>query len=183
VRIILKEEMLDDVARVNDGLPSSLDHLEAKGYLKARDRARGSEPLPDFDKVAHVGTDATSNDRVFATMKASLLLIEAALPVGSVDNTDSGPWNRTIASQWRSMVQQSPGPWSLMRCVILLEDTISEEWIKPQIGHLRSCLPNRWKALYEASASSLAMRILLLDRAIMYENVDKKRYKPSKSKK
>ena len=183
MRIILKEEMLDDVAGAHDGLPSSLDHLEARGYLKARDRARGSEPLPDFDKVAHVGKEATSNDRIFATMKAALLSIEAALPVGSVNNTDSGSWNRTIASQWRLTVQQSPGPWSLMRCVILLEDTISEEWIKPQIGHLRSCLPNRWKALYEASASSLALRIVLLDRAITYDNVDKKRYKPAKSKK
>jgi hypothetical protein len=157
--------------------------MEAKSFLRSRDRARGTLPLPDFAKVAHTGPLATADDKVFATMKAALLAIEAALPIGSINNTDNGAWKPDFSKQWRLMVQQSIGPWNLMRCVILLEDTISEEWIKPQIGHLRSCLPSRWKALDETSSSSLAIRIILLDRGIIYDQVDKKRYKQSKSKK
>lgn len=171
------------MAASRDGLPKSLDQLEAKGYLRAKDRVRGSVPLPDFTKVAFVGDSGSSSDRVFAEMKAALLAVEAALPIGSVDNTSTGDWNPAFASQWRTMVREAAGPWNLMRCVILLEDTISEEWQKPSLIHLRSCLPSRWKALDEASASSLAMRILLLDRSITYRVVDKKRYKPAKSKK
>ena len=175
--------MLEDASTLRDGLPGSLDHLEAKHFLRARDRARGNLPLPDFEKVALVAGNATTSDRNFATMKAALLAIEAALPMGSVNNTDGGPWSPEVSSQWRLMVLQSKGPWNLMRCVILLEDTINEEWIQTHVGHLRSCLPNRWKALEEASASSLAMRIFLLDRGLLYDTVDKKRYKPSKPKK
>ena len=171
------------MAAARDGLPSLIDQLEAKDYIRAKDRVRGSAPLPDFAKAAFVGSNRSSSDKVFAAMKAALLAIEAALPIGSVNNTSTGAWNPSFASQWRMEVRESAGPWSLMRCVILLEDTISEEWQKPSLIHLRSCLPSRWKALDEASASSLAMRILLLDRSIIYDMVDKKRYKPSKSKK
>lgn len=115
-------------------------------------------------------------------MKAAVLAIEAALPLGSVNHLDSGSWSPKFAGQWRLMVQQAEGPWNLMRCVILLEDVIGEEWIKEQIGHLRLCLPSRWKALDEACPSSLALRIFLLDRAIMYGTVDRRRYR-SRSKK
>merc|ERR1712151_1425953 len=108
--------------------------------------------------------------------KAALLLIEAALPLGAVDNSNSGPWRRAIAQHWRLIVERANGPATLMRCVIVLEDTLSEEWIKPDVGHLRSCLPNRWKALAEASPASLAIRIILLDRGLMYGTVDRKRY-------
>ena len=180
--VFLQEEMLDDFASSRDGLPSALDHMRAKAFLRARDRARGSLPLPDFAVVSQTGTFATAEEKIFGTMKAALLAIEAALPIGSVHHTEKGAWRPEFAEQWRLMVQQSTGPWNLMRCVILLEDTISEDWIKPEIGHLRSCLPSRWKALDEASTSSLAIRIILLDRGILYDHVDKKRYK-SKSKK
>jgi hypothetical protein len=166
-----------------DGLPPSLASLEAKPFLRARDRARGPVPLPDLGAIARVGVDATEDDKIFASSKAALLAIEAALPTGSVNNTPTGPWRQELAQQWRRTVQKAKGPWNLMRCVILLEDTINEEWIKPEIGHLRTCLPSRWKALDEASPSALAMRIFLLDRGILYDTVDKKLYKPSKSKK
>lgn len=67
-------------------------------------------------------------------------------------------------------------------CVILLEDMIGEDWVKPDVGHLRACLPARWKAISECSSSSLAVRITLLDRSIMYNVVDRKRFGSSKKK-
>lgn len=167
----------------DDQLIPFIDGMEAKHYLRVKDRIRGNLPLPDFKAIARTGPSATENERVFACMKAALLAVEAALPVGCVDTSENGPWRPEYAQAWRVSVQNSEGPWNLMRCVILLEDMFTEEWIKPQIGHLRSCLPNRWKALEEASPSSVAMRIALLDRGILYDHVDKKRFKPTKSKK
>ncbi len=178
----VQEEMMRDAIRERKGLPSTLENLEAKSFLLSKDRLRGPVPLPDFHRVSHVAPHASSNQRTFAAMKAALLAIEAALPVGSVDNTAKGPWRPDLADQWRFKVVQSEGPWDLMRCVLVLEEAISEDWIRPDMGQLRAGLPLRAKALEEASPSSLAIRILLLDRSLAYKYVDKKRFKPSKKK-
>ncbi len=180
----IQESMRKDAALSREGLPPALENMEAISYLHAKDRARGNTPLPDFGRIAHVAPNATEDDTIFATMKAAILAIEAALPIGSVNNTEGGTWSPGFSSQWREMVQKAEGSWNLMRCVILMEDIISEEWMKEQIGHLRSCLPSRWKALDEACPSSLALRIFLLDRCIAYGTVDKRKFKSgSKSKK
>jgi hypothetical protein len=179
----VQSEMVEDAVASRDGLPSSIKDLEAKAFLGSRDRVRGHLPLPDFHRIAYFPPHATSNAKNFASMKAAVCAIEAALPIGSVDTTEKGPWRPDLASQWRLKVLQSEGPWDLMRCVIILEESISEEWIRPDLGYLRSGLPGRAKALEEASPSSLAIRILLLDRSIDYKTVDKKRFKASKSKK
>jgi len=179
---LLQNELFDEVAASRCGLPTALNMLAAKDFLQVRDRARGNLPLPDFARIAHIERAGSSNDKTFAIMKAALLAIEAALPLGSVDNTGKGPWRPDFAQQWRLMVQKAKGPAKLMRCTILLEDIISDEWMKEDVGHLRSCLPSRWKALGEASASGLAVRIILLDRAIMYGTVDRKRFSSKKRK-
>ncbi len=179
----VQEEMWDDAMSSRNVLPSTLENLEAKAFLDARDRARGQVQLPDFVQISRTPPMASSNEQILATMKAASLAIEAALPMGCVDNTEKGPWSPKLASQWRLKVLQSEGPWDLMRCVLLLEESISEEWIRPEMGNLRACLPGRMKALEEATPSSLAMRVLLLDRALLYQTVDKKKFKASKSKK
>lgn len=179
----VQEEMWNDAMSARDSVPPALEFLEAKSFFNARDRVRGYTLLPNFVQVARTRPHASSNEKIFATMKAASLAIEAALPIGCVDNTEKGPWSPSLASQWRLKVLQSEGPWDLMRCVLLLEESISEEWIRPEMGNLRACLPGRMKALEEATSSSLAMRILLLDRALVYQTVDKKKFKSSKSKK
>jgi len=173
---------MEEYSRSTCGLPAALDAMNAKDFLRAKDRARGNAALPNFSKVAQCDPLDTSDDKIFATMKAALLAIEAALPIGSVNTLDRGAWNSRFAEKWRRKVLAVTGPWDLLRCVILLEDSIGEDWIKPEMGHLRTCLPGRWKALEEASASSIALRIILLDRAILYGSVDRKRYKASKSR-
>jgi hypothetical protein len=178
--IRVQEERFEDLASSRDGLPTELDELEAREFLKARDRARGDVSLPDFAKVAQTTPHSTADDHIFAVTKSGLLAVEAALPIGSV-NTNS-VWKPAFALQWREKVQTAEGPWDLMRCVLLLEDVISEEWMQPEIVHLRSCLPGKWKALDESSPSALAMRVILLDRGIQYDTVDKKRYKIPKAK-
>lgn len=117
-------------------------------------------------------------------MKCAVLTVEAALPFGSIDTSDTGCWKSLFAKQWRMLVANAKGAAALMRCLVLLEDSIFAEWVKVDIGHLRSCLPDRWKAVGEASSSSLAIRVILLDRSLKYGKVDRKRFsKRSKKKK
>ena len=177
----VQDEMLIDIAEARNDLPWPLNQMEASKYLHSRDRVRSTEPLSDFARIARVEKSASVTKKTFATCKAALLLIEAALPIGCVDNTFNGRWNSSRARQWREVVKNARGPWELMRCVILLEDIVSSEWIDPHVATLRDCLPNRLRALEEASSSSVAMRITLLDKGVMYGSVDKKRYRDKKS--
>lgn len=172
----LQGELLDELALTRGGLPSELNFLAAKDFLHAGDRARGASPLPDFAKIALTDETKPMSERILALMKAATLAIEASLPVGSIQNTESGVWRSSFAREWRQLVCFCKGPAALMRLVIFLEDNISPEWIREDVGNLRSCLPNRWKAVLESCASGLAMRIILLDRAVKYGMIDRKRY-------
>lgn len=179
---LLQSETLEEIHESQGILPPALNMLVAKQYLYARDRARGSLVLPDFLRVGTVDIQSSSSEKIFALAKAGALAVEAALPIGSLDHTDKGPWRSAFASRWRLLVEEATTAMQLMRCVIVLEDTITEEWIKPESAHARACLPNRWKALGEASPSAIAIRIMLLDRSIMYETTDRKRFSCKKKK-
>lgn len=179
----IQEEMIVDAVAARKSLPDCIVQMEAKSFFRSRDRVRGKVPLPDFSRIAETSSDATAQEKTFARCKASLLAIESALPIGSVDNTSKGLWNPSLASQWRLAVLQSQDAWNLMRCCIVLEDAIDPEWVSEGIALLLSVLPGRWRALLEATPSSLAIRIILLDRGLLYKNVDKSRYKPNKAKK
>ena len=174
--------MMEDDTALRYGLPPSLDLLEAKSFLNAKDRIRGFLPLPPFAQIVKHSSHASGNEKIFLKMKAAILAIEAALPIGSINNTAKGQWRPEFANQWRLNALHAKGPWDLMRCVILLEENINDEWIHPDVGNIYTGLPLRMKALEEASPSSLAMRIILLDKSLIYSRVDKKRYKPSKSR-
>ena len=179
---MLQEEFFEDRALSRFGLPASLHFMNAIDYLEAPDRARGNAPLPDFGRIAFAGENASSNKKTFAAMKAALLAIEAALPEGCIDRRENGPWRPPVHTQWHYLVSRADGPATLMQCTILLEDTISDYWIKEDVGYIRSCIPARWKAVAEASPSSLAIRIILLDRSIQYGWIDKKRFSKRKKK-
>ena len=179
----IQKEMMDDNIAVQNSLPDCISQMEAKSFFRSRDRVRGKEPLPDFSRIAEASPSSSAQDRTFAKCKASLLAIEAALPIGSVNNTSTGEWEPSLARQWRLAVLNAPDSWNLMRCCIVLEEAIDPEWIREGISLLQSVLPGRWRALLEATPSSLAIRIILLDRGLMYKNVDKSRYREKKDKK
>ncbi|KAL7565041.1 hypothetical protein ACA910_020751 [Epithemia clementina (nom. ined.)] len=172
----LQAELLDELASSRAGLPPDLNFLIAKDFLHSGDRARGNIPLPDFAGIAWTNETRSMSEKILGLMKVATLAIEAALPVGSIHNTESGAWRNSHAREWRELVRTCQGPADLMRLVIHLEDNISPEWMREDVGHLRSCLPNRWKAVGEACASGLAIRIILLDRCLKYGSFDRKRY-------
>jgi hypothetical protein len=163
-----QEELREELALVRTCIPDPLEGMKAHKFLNADNRLRGPTTIPDLVKVAKVGPSATSEETTFGILKAALLMIDAALPVGSVDDSGKGPWSPERASQWRKLVQNAAGPSSLMRCAILLEESISQEYMDMKFSHLLSCLPLRWKAIKEASVASLALRIFLFDRGINY---------------
>ena len=118
----------------------------------------------------------------FAYMKVALLLIEYSLPLGAIDNSNDGIWKPEIASYWRHLVQSSVSPAQLMGCLIVFEDALSMDWLRPNAEHLLLCLPKHWKAMNEATVSSLALRIWLLDSGIKYGLVVKSDFSTSTPK-
>jgi len=173
VLLNVQAEMLEEAASLRDGVPAELENMVAKKFLRAKDRARGSAPVPNFTEVARVEPTASTGKKTFGMLKAALLLLEAALPLGAVDNSAKGSWRPTLASEWRSAVRGARGPSSLMRCLVLLEFSLSLEWVDPHYSHLLSCLPIGWKAINEATVGSIALRIFLIDQGIHFDEVDK----------
>lgn len=175
----LQSELQEEMSASRCGLPPSLNFMRAKDFLLARDRARGGLALSDFGAIASKGLP-DSEERQLALMKAALLAIEAAVPIGGIHNTNTGTWRPDYAKQWRRMVKEAGGPAALTKLAIYLEDMVSDAWKKEFTGHLLSCLPHRWKAMGEANISGLAIRIAVLDRTIKYETTDRKRYSKKK---
>ena len=152
-------------------IPEALDQFQAKVYFQARNRVIDSFSLPNLTKVAAVHPGAEPEEKSLATLRAAVLLVEAALPLGAVDASAKGAWKVDAASCWRSMVAKANDPASLIGCLILLENVISSDWLQPNAWHLLSSLPRPWKAVNEASVSSIALRLWILDRGIKYDLV------------
>jgi len=179
-----QSDLEHEMAKTRANLPPALNFLIAKDYAIAADRARGNQALPDLAQIAWTDASLSTSEATIGLMKAAMLVIEAALPVGSVQNTESGVWRNDYAKEWRLMVRRARGAAELMKLLIFLEDCIytsaSSDWIKEDVSHITGCMPNRWKAVGEASASGLAVRITLLDRSIKYAEYDRKRYSKRK---
>jgi len=154
--------------------------MQARRFINAKDRAIGVAQRSDLCRIAAVPISASSSEKAFALMKVGLLLIEAALPAGAVDNRASGSWKPGYAAEWRKQVANASGPYTLMACSYLLEEVINPDWLDPHVVHILSCLPQRWKAIREASVSGLCLRVSLLDQAVNYNVVDKLKYAPGR---
>lgn len=162
--------MLEEAASLRDGVPPELDNMVAKKFLRAKGRARGLVALPNFLEVARVEPTATSGKKTLGMLKAALLLLEAALPSGAVDTSDKGAWRPSFAAVWRTAVRNARGPASLMRCLVLLENSLALEWVDPHYSHVLSSLPIGWRAINEATVGLIALRIFVIDRGIHYED-------------
>lgn len=174
--LAIQHEMVHELHSNATVVPEILRNMNSKKHINSRDRARNRVPVPDFTDVAKVPPSASSGEQAFALAKAALLMIEAALPCGAIDNSPTGAWRPEIAAEWRRVVQTAPGPYTLMGCVFLLEENIDPEWIDPHMTHLLACLPQRWKAIREATFSGLCLRIAMLDQGVLYDTVDTRKY-------
>merc|ERR1711971_81427 len=135
-------------------------------YLHAKKRARSPQATKvDVFESAITRPSASQDEKLLGQLKGAILLIEAALPRGSVGSkTPNGLWDAEGAALWRNFVKDAQGPESLMKCVLLLEDTISNDWFHSQATQLYASVPKQWRAMSEASLSSVALRVSILDR-------------------
>jgi Bromodomain len=174
--LIIQKEMIQELHHNEIIVPDVLKTMNARKHVNSKDRARSRATIPELTDVAKVSHSATSGERGLAWAKAALLMIEAALPCGAIDNSSSGAWRPAIAAEWRKVIQTAQGPYTLMGCAFLLEENIDPEWIDPHATHLLSCLPQRWKSIREATVSSLCLRIVMLDQGVLYDTVDTSKY-------
>ena len=169
---IPQEDMLTELMDAREAFPEPLEKFQARTFIKSKNRARGSSTnLPPFSEIATSPNPDFSSTEVksLATLKALLLMIEAALPEGSV--LANSTW--ITASSWRNMVQNANGAAALMGCLVLFEDALDEKWIEPHAYHLLSCMPRHWRAIQDASLSGVALRIWILDNGIQFAKTEK----------
>jgi hypothetical protein len=152
-------------------IPGELQTLTAIEFLDAPHRA-SHVIISNISKLSGTNPGGSSEDKSIALMRTSVLLIEASLPRGSVDTSEEGTWKPEIASSWRAMVADAQSPAILTGYIILLENVISKDWLRPNAQHLLSCLPRPWKAVNEATISSIALKLFTLDRGIKYDKTN-----------
>eukprot|EP00546_Thalassionema_frauenfeldii_P009113 CAMPEP_0178917458 /NCGR_PEP_ID=MMETSP0786-20121207/13259_1 /TAXON_ID=186022 /ORGANISM="Thalassionema frauenfeldii, Strain CCMP 1798" /LENGTH=2172 /DNA_ID=CAMNT_0020591013 /DNA_START=88 /DNA_END=6606 /DNA_ORIENTATION=- len=162
--ISIQQEMREDLQKGKINLPKQLRGMNARRYVNSPDRARGNARAPDFVDIARISPWSSSSEIALGVGRAGLILIAAALPEAAVD-TD---WGTTYSAAWQNVVKNATGPSTLMACAFLLEEHLDPEWMDPHMIHLLSCLPQRWKAIREATVSSLCLRITMLDQSIHY---------------
>jgi hypothetical protein len=114
-------------------------------------------------------------------VRYALLLVEAALPCGSLEISDD-KWGDEFAVSWREAVIAASDATSLMGCVIMLEYCIKGTWTTTIGNKVLSCLPTRTQALKTATVSQCALRLWLVDRALRYDKFITPEEKANKSK-
>lgn len=167
-----------DFSNANEASPPLLEGMFAFQFLNVKKRARATPASKvELFECAFTRPSASHDEKVLGLLKGAILLIEAALPRGSIGSSGSGPWNQNSAALWRNLVKDAQGPESLMKCVLLLEDAISPDWLHSQATQLYASVPKQWRATGEASLSAIALRISILDRCLKYsQKKSKKQY-------
>lgn len=172
VNLEVQEEVLQDFSNANEASPQMLEGMFAFDFMDAKKRARSTPVCKTelFDSAV-TRQSASHDEKFLGVLKGAILTIEAALPRGSIG---SHHWNAQSAALWRNLVKDAQGPESLMKCVLLLEDAISPDWLHSQATQLYSAVPKQWRASKEASLPAIALRISVLDRTIKYSQKKKK---------
>jgi hypothetical protein len=172
---LLQEEVLQEFSAANDATPPMLEGMFAFKFLNAKKRAR-STPVSKTElfESAFTRPSASHDEKLLGLLKGAILLIEAALPRGSVGSSANGSWDPQAAAIWRNLVKDASGPESIMKCVLLLEDAVSPDWMHSQATQLYASLPKQWRAMGNASLPAVALRVSILDRCLKYQLKKKK---------
>ena len=149
-------------------IPEELRALNASKYLTKTGRTHAlqrslTQPIPYSYSVA-------SSSSPLYQLKMSMLMIEAALPLGSVDDSDDR-WGDDFVVPWRAAVIAAEDPTALMECQVMLEYGIRSQWLHAFGSKLMTCLPSRSHSLRFATLGLIAMRIWTLDQAVRYDKV------------
>jgi hypothetical protein len=104
-------------------------------------------------------------------IKAAMLIVEAALPSKSIDDSDErgGLPDERFFAFWRAAVIRSNDASSLMECQIMLEYCVRTAWLASNGTKLLTCMPSRTTATRCATYGLVAMRLWALDGAIRFD--------------
>ena len=100
-------------------------------------------------------------------IKGALLVFEAALPHGILDETFE-KWSTDVEEAWTDAVVMADDAVDLMACLLFIEACIRTAWLKPTNKHCLWSLQNRTHALKHATVSSVALRLWMLDQLVRY---------------
>jgi hypothetical protein len=139
-----------------------LRSLRAYVYLRAPHRESSDRPLINF---------ASKTSSTMDILRIALFMIERALPVGAIDDSEDR-WGDDFAIAWREAVSQANDASSLMQVMIMLEYGIRTAWLIPAGLKLMSCLPSRIHCLRNATIGLIAMKIWSLDQSIRYDKIN-----------
>ena len=103
-------------------------------------------------------------------LRAGLLIVEAALPAGSVDDSED-KWGDDLVVAWRESVNTAQDATALMQSQIVLECAVKNAWLRPAGIKLMCCLPSRAHAMRNATCGAVAVRLWALDSAIRYDKL------------
>jgi hypothetical protein len=159
-----KTEALEEFDAKRLKAPVDLEGMFAMRSLQQKNGRKANHLVAaDFYGCACTRPGASHDERFLAFLKGAILLIEAALPFGAIEY-----WPTHAALLWRNFVKNAQGPESLLKCMLLLEDAISPDFLRPQSGQLVAALPRQWRAMGEASLSGVALRVAVLDHSLKY---------------
>jgi len=123
-----------------------------------------------------------------AVIKSAMLLVHAALPYGSIDESEER-WGRGVpgvgsgvimplryesspfSEAWKYAVTSAADATQLMECQLMLEYGVRSSWFKTTGAKLMCCMPSRLCALRHSTLGMVAMRLFCLDQAVKYDKV------------
>ena len=154
---------------------SKLEHFQKK-VLDAPDTLKSLHAFKFLhESYRHWGLLAPTltfgNSRSMVGMlRAGLLIVEAALPFGSVDDSED-KWCDDLVLAWRESVNTAQDATALMQSQIVLECAVKSAWLRPAGVKLMCCLPSRAHAIRNATCGAVAVRLWALDSAIRYDKL------------
>lgn len=141
--------------------PSLLRSLRAYVYINA--------PHRHSVKASQLAYSSVSTS--IEIIRMGMLMIEAALPVGAVDDSEDR-WADDFVMAWREAVVSATDASLLMQAMVMLEYGIRTPWLVSQGLKLMSCLPSRIHALRNATIGLVALKLWTLDQCIKYDKIN-----------
>jgi hypothetical protein len=145
--------------------------MEAPDTIKTLNAFKfSSEPHRHCGFFAPILTYCNARTTV-GMLRSALLLVESALPLGSVDDESDEKWGDHFVEAWREAVVAAHDAASLMQCEIMLECAVRNAWLRPAATKLLTCLASRAHAMRNATCGAVAIRLWVLDSGIRYDKV------------
>lgn len=161
--------------QLSSKMPDELATLQASKFINKPWRMRafaiGSRAISQEYSMANTGEP-------LHLLRAALDMVEAALPVGSVDDADDR-WGNEFVLSWRGALAAACDAASLMECQVMLEYGIRTSWLSPFGAKLLTCMPARYQAIRHATYGLVAIRLWALDQAIRYDKVAQEEVVPA----